>query len=70
MKKVRIKELVEIVAMFSTVASLIFVGMQLLLDREVASTESVAKASEGRKYMAELIADNSEVWTQGLTGEF
>ena len=66
MKNTRLKEIVEIVAVISIVASLIFVGLQLMLDREIASTESVAKASDGRKQMAELIADNSGIWVNGL----
>jgi hypothetical protein len=65
----RLKEIVELVAVFSIVASLIFVGLQVRQDREIAATESVAAAADSRKYMAELISDNTEVWVSGLAGK-
>ena len=65
----RLKEIVELVAVFSIVASLIFVGLQVRQDREIAATESVAAAADSRKYMAELISDNTKVWVNGLAGE-
>ena len=65
----RLKEIVELVAVFSIVASLIFVGLQVRQDREIAATESVAAVADSRKYMAELISDNTEVWLNGLAGE-
>jgi hypothetical protein len=64
----RTKEIVELVAVFSIVASLIFVGVQIRQEREIAATVSVAAAAEGRKYMAELISENSEVWVNGMAG--
>ncbi len=43
------KELVEIVGIFAVIASLIFVGMQLLLDRKVALAEQYFSRAESVK---------------------
>ena len=43
------KELVEIVGIFAVVASLIFVGMQLMLDRKVALAEQYFSRAESAK---------------------
>ena len=43
------KELVEIVGIFAVVASLIFVGMQLMLDRKVALAEQYFNRAESAK---------------------
>lgn len=43
------KELVEIVGIFAVVASLIFVGMQLQLDRKVALAEQYSNRAESVK---------------------
>jgi hypothetical protein len=64
----RIKEYVELAAIVAILASLIFVGLQIRQEREIAATASVASAAEGRKQLAELISDNSEVWVKGLAG--
>jgi len=69
MKAVPLKVIVELVVVFSLIASLVFVGLQIKHDREVASVASVATASNDRKYMAELISENAEVWVKGLAGE-
>ena len=45
----RMKEYVELAAVFAIIASLIFVGLQIRQEREIAATESVASAAEGRK---------------------
>ena len=43
------KEVVEIVGIFAVVASLIFVGMQLMLDRKVALAEQYFNRAESAK---------------------
>ena len=61
--------IVEFVGVFSIVASLIFVGMQVKQDRQVALAASIQDASSNRLYWAELIAEHSDVWVKGLDGE-
>ena len=43
------KDIVEIVGIFAVVASLIFVGMQLMLDRKVALAEQYFNRAESVK---------------------
>jgi len=69
MKPAQLKEIAELVVGLSVIASLVFVGIQLRQDRKVASIESVVAATNDRKYMAELISDNGEVWVKGIAGE-
>ena len=48
---------------------LIFVGVQLMQDRQIASTAIVAEAASRRMYWAELIGQNPGVWVKGLAGQ-
>ena len=59
----------QVVGLFGVLGGLIFVGLQLRLDRQVALNESVAQAQDTRLYWAELIGDHSEIWVKGLAGE-
>ena len=47
--KLRVKETIEIVGVFAVVASLIFVGMQLYFDRQVALAEQYSNRAESMK---------------------
>lgn len=59
----------QVVGLFGVLGGLIFVGLQLQLDRQVALSESVTDAAIDRKYWAELVTQNAEVWVQGSAGE-
>ena len=66
------KEIVEIVGIFAVVASLIFVGMQLMLDRRVALAEQYFNRAESAKSnrMAILESEDlmqyyAEIWALG-----
>ena len=66
------KELVEIVGIFAVVASLIFVGMQLMLDRKVALAEQYFNRAESAKADRRAILESDdlmqyyeELWTLG-----
>ena len=59
----------QVVGLFGVLGGLIFVGLQLQLDRQVALSESVTDASIDRKYWAELVTANAEVWVKGSAGE-
>ncbi len=47
--KLSTKQFIEIVAIFGVIASLIFVGMQLKLDRKVAQSDQYFNRAESRK---------------------
>jgi len=64
-----INDWLQVVGLFGVLAGLVFVGMQLRLDRQVAGLEGVAGDSEEMKYWAELVTTNADVWVKGLSGE-
>ena len=59
----------QVVGLFGVLGGLIFVGLQLRLDRQAAVTEAVAQATDVRLYWAELMSNSSEVWVKGIAGE-
>ena len=58
----------EIVGIFSIVGSLIFVGLQMKQDREIAAAENVMLVLSEREVWAELIAANGNIWIKGNSG--
>ena len=59
----------QVGGLFAVLGGLIFVGLQLMQDRQIASTEVIAEAASRRMYWAELIGQNPEVWVKGLAGQ-
>jgi len=65
----KLRDWLEIVGLFSVVASLIFVGMQMRQETAIAATDSVWSRSGAITALSELINGNSAVWIAGLRGE-
>jgi hypothetical protein len=63
------KVVAEFVAISAIVGSLIFVGLQIKLDRQIADVERVTEFADGRVQMADLISNNAEIWIGGLNGD-
>jgi hypothetical protein len=59
----------QVAGMFGVLGGLIFVGLQLAQDRQIAATGTIADAADRRMYWAELIGQNLEAWARGLAGE-
>jgi len=59
----------QVIGLFGVLGGLIFVGLQLQLDRQIALSEAVGEAAADRKYWAELVTQNAEVWVKGSAGE-
>lgn len=59
----------QVVGLFGVLGGLIFVGLQLRLDRQVALSSSVDQAAADRKVWAQLVAENTDVWRKGLLDE-
>ena len=59
----------QVIGLFGVLGGLIFVGLQLRLDRQVAVQQAVADASNRTLYWAEVVSDHSNVWVRGLEGE-
>ena len=69
MKFTKLRDWLEIVGLFSVVASLIFVGMQMRQEAAIAATDSVWSRSGAITALSELVNNNSAVWIAGLRGE-
>ena len=59
----------QIVGLFGVLGGLIFVGLQLSLDRGVAMSDRMVERTASRQYWAELLTNNSNVWIKGLAGD-
>jgi len=64
-----LNEWLQVVGLFGVLAGLIFVGLQLRLDRQVAQANAVDAASDWNRDWAELVTENTDVWRKGLSGE-
>lgn len=69
MTTTKLRDWLEIVGLFSVVASLIFVGMQMRQEAAIAATDSVWSRSGAITALADLINNNSAVWIAGLHGD-
>ena len=63
------RHIAELLAAASVVVSLLFVGYELRLARDVASTENFNAALSNNLSMSALIADNYTLWQKGCVGE-
>jgi hypothetical protein len=64
-----LNEWLQVLGLFGVLGGLIFVGLQLSLDRQVALVEGPEAALANRQQWAELVGANSDVWVKGLAGE-
>ena len=68
MSQTRMKDWLETLGIVAVVGSLIFVGLQMKQDHKIATADSYAGVVDSTLYVAELIADRSELWRRGLDG--
>ncbi len=69
MKPTQWKGYAELIGIGAIIASLIFVGQQLRLDRQIAMGEAWLQYVEMQLSLSELVGRNSELWIKGLDGE-
>ena len=60
--------ILEIVGIFSIVGSLIFVGLQMKQDRDIAASENVLLVLSEQQAWTGLLAENAAIWINGNTG--
>ena len=58
----------ELVGLAALVASLIFVGLQMRQDQEIAEAQAYIDASAVVTELNQYLENNKEVWTKGLDG--
>jgi hypothetical protein len=64
MKSPNWKFLAEFVGVTAIVASLIFVGLQVRQDREIAVSQNMLSIVEAKKHWVELMTANSSIWVK------
>jgi hypothetical protein len=69
MDSAKLNDWMQVIGIFAVVASLIFVGQQLRLDRQIARSDGWLQFEETQILMSDLIGQNSELWIKGLDGE-
>lgn len=69
MKKSDWKGTAELIGIAAIVASLVFVGVQIQLDRKVASSQVNMAALEARVAVEAAIAEHADVWTKAAKRE-
>jgi hypothetical protein len=68
MKKIDWKTLAELIGISAIVASLIFVGLQVRQDRQIAVSQNLLTVAADRKHWVELVSANSSIWIKGKAG--
>ena len=59
----------QVIGLFGVFGGLIFVGLQLRQERQIALLSAVAEGADRRLAWAENMSINSDVWLRGLAGE-
>jgi hypothetical protein len=69
MDSAKLNDWMQVIGFFALVASLIFVGLQIRQDQEIAIVEAVSHRFENAEALTNLVSENSVIWTRGLDGE-
>ena len=69
MKKIDLGQTITILANLGVIGGLIFVGLQLRQDRDIAESEALTMNQELELEFARFAQQNSTVWRNGLAGE-
>ena len=69
MKTIDFGQTITTVANLGVIGGLIFVGLQLMQDRQIATNAAILDVANTRMYWAELVGQNRDAWVKGLAGE-
>jgi hypothetical protein len=67
--KINVGQTVTLLANIAVLGGLIFVGLQLRQERQIALADGVDVAAARAVAWVQAIADNADVWRMGLSGE-
>jgi hypothetical protein len=68
MDSAKLNDWMQVVGIFAVVASLVFVGLQMRQEQEIAIVATYGMLVESTENIADLIDRNAEIWQQGLDG--
>ena len=63
------KDVAEVLGVVAIVLSLVFVGIQLQQDQEIAGAQAYIDAASQITELNQLISENKAIWVRGLDGE-
>ena len=69
MKNVSGKDIVELIGTAAIVASLIFVGLQMRLEADIAEVQAYTESAALITSQTQILAEHREIWIKGLDGE-
>jgi len=69
MRKVGIKDAVEVIGIAAIVASLVFVGLQIRQEQEIAIVDTQGQLSQSRIDLTFRIGEQIDIWKKGLDGD-
>ena len=65
----KINDWLQVLGLFGVLGGLVFVGLQLSLDRQIAVVQGTEAATSNRLYWSEIVGANAEAWVKGLAGQ-
>ena len=69
MDSAKLSDWMQVIGFFALVASLIFVGLQIRQDQEIAIVEAMSHRFENAEALTNLVNENPDIWVRGLDGE-
>jgi len=69
MRETNWKDIAELIGIAAIVASLVFVGMQMRQDQQIAKAQIYTESNIISIELARLINENRDVWISGMNGE-
>jgi len=69
MDSAKLNDWMQVVGIFAVVASLVFVGLQMRQDRDIAVAQIWAMSDQSVTEISQMVADNRDLWVRGIKGE-
>jgi len=69
MKSTSWRSAAELIGVSAIVASLVFVGIQVQQDRDLAQVSTFVSIADSANALSELVQAHSDVWVRGLNGD-
>lgn len=69
MDSAKLNDWMQVIGIFAVVSSLIFVGLQLRQEQEIAIVDTYGSVAETDINLSVVIGENMSVWRKGLDGE-
>lgn len=65
----KLNDWLQVIGLFGVLAGLIFVGLQLRQDRQIAIAEGVSRSVGFRQDWADVMGADAAVWVKGMAGD-